>query len=163
MRDSVLEDVRLAQTVKAAGYRLRAVGGPQLMRVRMYTNFGEIAEGLRKNAFAGARAGGSWRTIWGGFRQMLLAGGPLVLVLAGGGLLALGWSQGALVLVFGLGLALLVLSYWAVLVRRFHQISPLWALAYPLGTFGYFALAGLAFIDIARGRGVTWKGRAYRG
>lgn len=163
VRDSVLEDVRLAQTVKQAGYRLRAVGGPELMRVRMYTNLAEITEGLRKNAFAGARAGGNWRTTWGGFRQALLAVGPLALIATGLGLAATGNPSAMLVIGFGVLLFALTVGYWGYLVARLHQLNPLWALAYPVGTLGYFGLAGLAFFSILRGRGVTWKERTYRG
>ncbi|MDP9312805.1 MAG: glycosyltransferase family 2 protein [Chloroflexota bacterium] len=163
VRDSVLEDVRLAQTVKQAGYRLRAVGGPELMGVRMYTNLAEITEGLRKNAFAGARAGGGWRTAWGGFRQALLALGPLALITIGLALTAVGHGSGALVLGFGVLLFVLTVTYWGYLVARLHQLNPLWALFYPLGTLGYFSLAGLAFLSILRGRGVTWKDRTYQG
>lgn len=163
VRDSVLEDVRLAQTIKDAGYHMRAVGGPQLMRVRMYTSFGEVAEGLRKNAIAGFRAGGNLRSGLGGARQALLAFGPLTLIAAGLLLRVAGATSGSLVLVFGLGLLLLTLSYWGYVIRRLHQISPLWAILYPFGTLCYFSLAGLALLSILLGQGVTWKGRTYGG
>jgi hypothetical protein len=159
----VLEDVRLAQTIKDAGYRMRAVGGPNLMRVRMYTNFGEVAEGLRKNAIAGFRAGGNLRSGLGGARQALLAFGPLLLIVGGALLLLLGQAQGGVALGFGVGLLLLTLGYWGYAIHRLHQISPLWALLYPFGTLCYFSLAGLALVSIALGQGVTWKGRTYSG
>jgi hypothetical protein len=163
VRDSVLEDVRLAQTIKDAGYHMRAVGGPNLMRVRMYTNFGEVAEGLRKNAIAGFRAGGNLRSGLGGARQALLSFGPLLLIVGGALLLLLGQPQGGVTLGFGVGLLLLTLGYWGYTIHRLHQISPLWALLYPFGTLCYFSLAGLALVSIALGQGVTWKGRTYSG
>lgn len=162
VRDSVLEDVRLAQTIKQAGYRICAVGGPELMRVRMYTRFSEVAEGLRKNAFAGYRAG-SWRSAWGGFRQALLAFGPTLLMLSGTVLTALGLGAGRTLVLFGGGLLILTLAYWGYVVRRLNHLHPLWAIFYPVGTLCYFALAGRAFWTILRGQGVTWKGRTYRG
>lgn len=163
VRDSVLEDVRLAQAVKGAGYRLRAVGGPELLRVRMYTSLREIAEGLRKNAFAGARAVGYWRTAWAGFRQALLAFSPVTLVLTGIVLGRLGHAEGRLVLLFGLLLVAITLVYWGIVVHRLNRLHPLWALVYPLGTLSYFSLAGLAFVSVLSGKGVTWKDRTYRG
>lgn len=162
VRESVLEDVRLAQTIKWQGYRLRLVAGPRLMRVRMYTNLREIAEGLRKNAIAGAAAGGFWRTAWGGFRQSLLAFGPLTLICAGVIAWSLGYPEGRLLVVWGGGLLLLTLAYWGYIVRRLNQIHPLWAIGYPLGTACYFALSTMALLRILSGRGVSWKGRSYR-
>jgi chlorobactene glucosyltransferase len=162
VRDSVLEDVRLAQTIKWAGYRLRLVGGPRLMRVRMYTNFREVAEGLRKNAIAGASAGGIWRTAWGGLRQALLAFAPLTVIIAGGVLAALGSDAGSMIALWGGGLLLLTLAYWGYVVRRLNQLHPLWALCFPLGTACYFALSAVALLGILSGRGVSWKGRSYK-
>ncbi|MBV9791173.1 MAG: glycosyltransferase [Chloroflexi bacterium] len=163
VRDSVLEDVRLAQTIKGAGYRMEAVGGPELMRVRMYTRFSEVAEGLRKNAMAGYRAGGTLRSGIGGARQALLAFGPLTLIAAGLLLAVLGRPESGALLICGLGLLILTLSYWGYVVRRLHGLSPIWALLYPFGTLCYFLLAGQAFLSILRGQGVTWKGRSYSG
>lgn len=163
VRDSVLEDVRLAQTIKGAGYRMEAVGGPELMRVRMYTRFSEVAEGLRKNALAGYRAGGMLRSAVGGARQALLAFGPLILLAAGLLLAVLGRPESSALLICGAGLLLLTFSYWGYVVHRLHGLSPIWALLYPFGTLCYFMLAGQAFWSILRGQGVTWKGRSYNG
>lgn len=163
IRDSVLEDVRLGQIVKGAGYRLRAVAGPDLMRVRLYTSLTEISEGLRKNAFAGTRAAGNWRTAWAGLRQGLLACAPAGLVVAGLVLSMRGDARATLILLFGLLLGMITLAYWGYVVHRLNRLNPLWALAYPLGTLSYFSLAGLAFLSILFGRGVTWKDRTYRG
>lgn len=159
---SVLEDVDLARLVKSRGYRLRIVGAPDLLRVRMYTSLSEIAEGLRKNAWAGYDAGGL-RSIWGGIRQILLAVIPSLLLLSGlrrtlthqqGGTRLLGWA---------LGLTILTSAYWGYIIRRVHRLHPLWAFTYPFGTLGYFMLAARAWLSLRRGRGVTWKGRIYRG
>ena len=162
VRASVLEDVHLAQVVKRGGYRMEIAAGPDLLRVRMYTNLAEIAEGLRKNAWAGYSAGG-WRSAWGAFRQALLAGAPLVLILGGGAALTLHHPTAAALIAFGGLLYLLTTSFWGYSVHRLFQISPLWGLIFPLGTLGYFILAALAWLSIRRGGGVRWKGRAYHG
>ena len=162
VRDSVLEDVHLAQVIKGVGYRTEVAAGPELLQVRMYTTFAEIAEGLRKNAWAGYNAGG-WRSAWGGARQALLAFGPST-ILGAGVIAALMDSPTAVpLLLFGIGLCALTTMYWGFTVSRLHRISPVWGLLFPLGTLGYFVLAGLAWISIQRGTGVRWKGRAYRG
>lgn len=163
VRDSVLEDVRLAQTIKGAGYRLGVVAGPDLLHVRMYTNGAEVAEGLRKNAAAGARASGRLRTAWAGFRQTLLATAPSTLIVIGVVLAALGSAQAWVFLLFGLSLLFITISYWGYVVSQLHRLNLLWGIFYPFGTMCYFALATAAMIAVARGRGVVWKGRRYAG
>lgn len=49
VRGEVLEDVRLAQKVKASGGRLGLALGGDLIGVRMYRDYAEIVEGLGKN------------------------------------------------------------------------------------------------------------------
>lgn len=49
VRGEVLEDVRLAQKIKAVGQRLALALGDGLVSVRMYRSFAEIVEGLGKN------------------------------------------------------------------------------------------------------------------
>lgn len=163
IHDSVLEDVRLAQIVKQAGYHMRAVGGPSLMLVRMYTNLAEVSEGLRKNAVAGMRAVGNWRTVLGGARQTLLAFGPPTLIVIGLALLIAGRSIGAPMLIAGLVQLAMALVYWGYVVNRLHRLNPLWAVLYPFGTLCYFSLAGISLLNVASGRGVVWKERTYRG
>jgi len=163
IRDSVLEDVRLAQQIKRAGYRLLVAGGPRLMRVRMYTSFAEVAEGLRKNAIAGVRASDVWRAAVGGLRQAIMAFVPAGLVVSGAALLALGRPEGSALLIGGAALLLATLVFWGYVMHRLSAVNPVWAVLYPLGTAVYFALAARALLDIVAGRGVTWKGRTYRG
>ncbi|MER3481785.1 MAG: family 2 glycosyl transferase [Meiothermus sp.] len=49
VKGEVLEDVRLAQKVKASGGRLALALGGELIGVRMYRDYPEIVEGLGKN------------------------------------------------------------------------------------------------------------------
>jgi chlorobactene glucosyltransferase len=44
----ILEDVALARLVKSRGYRLRLMGGDQLIRTRMYTNLKALWQGLAR-------------------------------------------------------------------------------------------------------------------
>jgi len=50
--DSIVEDLLLAQHVKAHGLRWRVINATNLLSCRMYLNFKEALEGLSKNLFA---------------------------------------------------------------------------------------------------------------
>ena len=53
VRGAVVEDVRLAQRIKAAGLKLRMADGNQLLRCRMYDGWHAALDGYAKNIFAG--------------------------------------------------------------------------------------------------------------
>jgi glycosyltransferase involved in cell wall biosynthesis len=162
VRDSVLEDVDLARRVRQAGYRLHAAHAPDLLSVRMYTDWESICEGLGKNAVAGYRSGGS-RSAWVGTRQSLIAFAPWYMLI-GAGLLWAGQPVSSMVLLLhGAMLALLTLSCSAWITRRRYQIGGAWGLLYPLGLAIYFGLALRALVHVRGGRGVVWKGRRLAG
>jgi chlorobactene glucosyltransferase len=50
LRDSVIDDVRLGFTVKAAGFRFGLVRAEDAVGVRMYRGFREVVDGFTKNA-----------------------------------------------------------------------------------------------------------------
>jgi hypothetical protein len=50
LRDSVIDDVRLGFTVKAAGFRFGLVRAEDAVGVRMYRGFREVFDGFTKNA-----------------------------------------------------------------------------------------------------------------
>lgn len=160
VRDSVLEDVSLARLIKHSGYSTEAAASRSLLRVRMYTNLAEVAEGLRKNAWAGYEAGG-WRSAWGGLRQAFLACIPSLLLAAGLLALLLGHPSAPMLLLFGSLQFALTGAYWCYGVARLNELNPAWGLLLPLGTLSYFILAGMAWFSIRRGAGVQWKGRTY--
>jgi hypothetical protein len=163
VRNEVLEDVMLAQAFRRAGLRVGGGEGMSYMRVRMYTNGREVAEGLAKNAAAGQRSGG-WRANATVARLAAMAYGPLVLLATGAGLLvwgewALGWAVGALgVVAFGATLAL-----WARLYRQLYGLSRAYALLWPFGLGAYLFIAARGMWQVRSGRGVNWKGRRYAG
>ncbi len=51
VKDCVLEDVRLARSIKKAGYRMMLVDGQGMVQCRMYHTFHEVWEGFSKNLF----------------------------------------------------------------------------------------------------------------
>ncbi|MFV9503440.1 MAG: glycosyltransferase [Oscillochloridaceae bacterium umkhey_bin13] len=163
VRAEVLEDVQLAQAMRRAGFRVGGAEGLHLLRVRMYTNGREVAEGLIKNAAAGARSGG-WRSSWIAMRQMGLALGPLWLIGAGLVIVARGAPrEGRGVLALGLLSFSMGLRLWATLYQRLYRLNPAYALIWPFGQMGYLLLAAWGMWQVRRGRGVVWKGRRYAG
>ncbi|MDW8405710.1 glycosyltransferase family 2 protein, partial [Chloroflexus sp.] len=159
VRGEVLEDVRLGQTLRAAGFTVRGAIGMEYLAVRMYTSAAEVAEGLMKNASAGSRSGG-WRSLTGMSLLLAQAYGPLALM--AGGLLIDGLAG---CVAFGAGLLawLVGLLFWGTLYRRFYRLNPLYALLWPVGLMMYLFIAGYGIVRVQLGRGVTWKGRRYAG
>ncbi|GAB4445922.1 MAG: glycosyltransferase family 2 protein [Chloroflexi bacterium OHK40] len=162
VRAEVLEDVRLAQGLRAAGYRVGGAEGMDLLRVRMYHNGREVAAGLTKNAAAGYRSGGR-RSAWVASRQLALAWGPLWLLGAGGALLGAGQQVGWPVLALGLLASGTALAYWGALYRQLYGLSPAHAVLWPFGLLAYLLIALRGMWNVQRGRGVVWKGRTYSG
>jgi chlorobactene glucosyltransferase len=161
VRDSILEDTHLGQRAQAAGLCLEAIAAPDLIAVRMYTGWRSLVEGLSKNAVAGFRSGGA-RSSFVAVRQALIAFLPFILLFGsrwgghGGSPL-----QVALAL-YGVALAAITLTTYAWLAWRRYRLGFGWGMLYPLGLAIYFGLAGVAFVRLATGRGVVWKGRALR-
>ncbi len=163
VRAEVLEDVRLAQAIRAAGFRVGGGEGLAFLRVRMYRSGREVLEGLTKNAAAGYRSGGA-RSGLAAMRLLALAVGPLGLLGAGGGLLLGGGGTGAWA-VLGLGaLAFCAgLALWGAIYRQLYGLSPAHGLLWPLGLLAYLLIALRGIWLVRSGRGVVWKGRTYQG
>ncbi len=159
----VLEDVRLAQSLRRAGFRTGAAAGQQDLRVRMYTSGHEVFEGLTKNAVAGYRSGGD-RSFWAGMRQFVLAFGPLDLLILGLVLLisrgdVLAWA----VVLHGIAALLVALSFWSWLLHTMYNVPRSYALLWPAGVLCYSIIALHSIWRVQSGRGVIWKGRTYVG
>jgi len=163
VRAGVLEDVRLAQAIRAAGFRVGGGEGLSFLRVRMYRSGREVLEGLTKNAAAGYRSGGA-RSGLAAMRQLALAVGPLWLLGAGGVLLLGGGGAGAWA-VLGLGAVAggAGLALWGAIYRQLYGLSPAHGLLWPLGLLAYLLIALRGIWLVRSGRGVIWKGRTYQG
>ena len=157
VKHEVVEDLRLAQTVVAAGRKLYVTHAEEFMRTRMYRSLRGILEGWTKNVAIGA--GYSVHRAFG-------AAVPWLLV----AFMVVGWIlPPALLLVeafaevpdrlvaWALGATILSLAFW-MLVNLRMRVPPLYALIYPVG-------AVVASIIVARsalrGTRVLWKGREY--
>lgn len=162
VRGSILEDMDLARMVKQAGYRLEAAVAPDLLEVRMYDRWATLAEGLKKNAVAGYRSGGT-RSGLMGLRLGLLTMMPWNMLVVSQILPLIGGARflaDALVYL-GVLLFLVGVTCWGIAMRHRFRVSPLWGVFYPLGAALYFALAAQAFLQLRRGKGVQWKGRVF--
>ena len=149
LRGALIDDVTLARRIKT--------GGP------IYLGHSRLARSLRPYP----AAGDIWRMVARTAYVQLRFSPPLL----AGTLLGLGliWLAPPALAIFGDGAARwLGLLAWAgsaasylPTLRRFGQ-SPLWVLALPAIATFYAAAAVGSAIDHHHGRGVVWKGRAYR-
>nr|WP_139088611.1 glycosyltransferase [Oscillochloris trichoides] len=163
VRDEVLEDVRLAQAIRAAGGKVGAAEGMGVLQVRMYTNGREVAEGLMKNAAAGYRSGGG-RSGWAMTGLVLEAFGPPAIMASGAYGVARGNAGVAWAGLLGGGLSLLAsLALRATLYRRLYRQPMAYALLWPFGLLSYMIIAGIGMWRVRHGHGVVWKGRRYAG
>jgi len=158
VRGAVAEDLKLAQTVFAAGYPVHLVLGERQLATRMYTSLADLVRGWRKNVYAGGReampGGRAGRAIFPALLLMPpLFGIAPVLALA----VAL-VAAAALPIVVAAALAVAVsLAFWATVYRRLG-VPARYALLYPLGAV---VLVVIMVQAIVRGRRVEWRGREY--
>ena len=162
VRGSVLEDMDLARLVKQSGYALEAAHAPDLLEVRMYNGWGTLTEGLKKNAVAGYRSGGT-RSGLMGLRLGLMATMPWNMLAARFVLTLLGGDPALAQALALAGVALLLIGAicWGIVIRYRFRVSPVWGVLYGVGTAVYFALAAQALRQIRSGKGVVWKGRMF--
>jgi hypothetical protein len=142
----ILEDVRLAERVKAVGGRLALADLRRLASTRMYSSWAELREGWTKNLYP--LLGGRLAPClgWAGLTLGLGAAPVWLLLLAPGPL--------------GLGAALAVMGMQAA-SRALGGTPARWA---PLAPLGAVAVAGLALSSAAlhrRRAAIPWKGRRY--
>lgn len=156
VRGEIAEDSRLAEHMKALGYRVAVRGGEKLIRTRMYLSFGALWHGLSRNAIE--LAGGSARAVGFGFCGLLVGWACWLVPL---GLWARG-SEAAPALGQGLALAASVAFLGLHAAAHRHLGTPIWyALLIP---FAYTATAMVAIkgVHVRCWGTVTWKGRRYR-
>ncbi|MDX2182561.1 MAG: glycosyltransferase family 2 protein [Gemmatimonadaceae bacterium] len=156
VRDTVADDLRMAQHVVARGGKVVLRAALDAQSTRMYDSLGALVAGWAKNLYSGGKfvvAPSLWpllRVVTAVGPWVLLA--PLLAVLAG-----LSPSTPTWVVHAGV-IALTVQTVWAAVMYRWLQL-PMWhALCHPLGAV-IFCWIGL--IAAVRGDGVTWRGRTY--
>jgi hopene-associated glycosyltransferase HpnB len=147
IRAEIIDDCALAARLKLQGpiwlgLTLTSVS------LRPYRTLGEIGRMVSRSAYAQL-----------GYSPWLLAGtvAGMLLVYAAAPVLAVagdGWARW-----LGLGAwALMAISFQPLL--RYYRLSPLWGAALPLIGALYTAFTVQSAIEVWRGRGGMWKGRA---
>lgn len=150
---TVLEDVALAQRVKANGYRLYFAPGGGIARTRMYRSFAALWQGWTKNLYL--LLGGSFATVT---RELTLVFPWLSIVL-----ILLGVSAPG-----SLGIGLLAAGIALLLLHHLWYVRELAANRYPSRFIIYYGVAASLYAALLiasawkhwRGK-VTWKGREY--
>jgi chlorobactene glucosyltransferase len=160
VRQKVAEDLSLAQLLFRLGKRTELVLAPAQLETRMYTSLGELVRGWMKNIYAGAVDAVPFGSVGRTLLPLVLLAFPaamlapvVVLVLAAFGLAA----PGALVWAIVCTIALLL--WWGAVYAGVVRVSPLYALAFPVGAV---VVAYIILRAVGRGEHVEWKGRAYR-
>ena len=164
IRGEMIDDLNTARRMKHSGRRMFAALTRDLVQTRMYANFSQIWEGLRKNAFAAHRfsvlrmlafIAGTWFTT---LLPLVALTYSLVRLAGNGGELPPGVG-----LIFVLSLAQYALSVWLhFLLISFLGIPWGYALLAPLGSLLYTAIAFDSMVRTLFGAGVSWKSRQYR-
>lgn len=156
VRSCVVEDLRLAQRLIAAGRRMFIAHADDLMETRMYRSLSDLVEGWSKNIAQGAamtvaawaRPVIPWFIAF--FPMAFWTAPPLVLLANVLGIFD-GWTAWAL------WTTTLSVVFWLAVCLRMG-LSAGNAAAYPLGAIA----TSLIFARSAlRGRRVSWKGRSY--
>ena len=163
IRGEMIDDLNTARRVKQSGRRIFAALTRDLVRTRMYSNFGEIWEGLRKNAFAAHRFSvlriaafivGVWLTA---LLPLAALAYSIFRVVAAGGEFPPGVG-----LILAMSLAQYTLSVWMhFLLISFLGIPRGYALLAPFGSIVYTAIAFDSMLRTLFGAGVSWKLRQY--
>ena len=148
VRGALIDDVALARAVKRGGPIW--IGHSQLARsVRPYPDVASIWRMVARTAYVQLRRS------------------PVMLLLCIAGMALVWLVPPAAALLAGGAARVLGLAAWAAMaasylptLRRF-RLSPLWAPLLPLVALFYMAATIGSAVDHHRGRGVTWKRRAY--
>lgn len=158
LKGEVVEDLRMAQRVVAAGRKLFTAHAEELMQTRMYRSLSGIVEGWSKNVAIGSRLSvpAPLRPFvpWSLAVFLVLAWVvPPAALIAG----AFGLVRGALVW-WSLWATILTLVFWLLMNLRMH-VPSLYTLLHPIGAL---VAAGIVVRSALRGeRRVEWRGRRY--
>lgn len=158
LKDEVMEDVRLAETIKRSGGSLLTAYAPSLLSTRMYGNFDEMWECSTKNLFSGMNFSLPFAMCCV-FSMYLIAVGPPLIVLASAIGIATGVSPDPWRLFIPAALSWLMQVLVLVIVSIRSEVYPAYALTAPLGLGVLYAMLFDSSLRITLGKGVTWKGR----
>jgi len=155
IKDRMMDDYAMGETVKGAGFRMMIVDGADVMRVRLYINLQEIWAGALK---AAVQISGGWGISALGIvvTMGIVVFPPFALALA---VMIENWPA---VVMMGMVTALQVMFYSAVRITGFR--APPWtSLTYPFGGIVITAILLDGMIRLATGQDIQWKGRSMLG
>lgn len=151
VKDRVVEDVQLARSILARGFRMRMYHGMNVVNCRMYANHNEIFNGFRKNFLAG-------------FDYNI----PLFLLMAFLHVAAYLIPLGVLVASYFVFIPtiLVSLSLLNFMLMTLHRVllstwfgwPAFYAFTHPLGVLWFQVLAWVTISDRITKRKVSWKG-----
>jgi len=158
VRETVSDDVALAQRVHETGGGVALVLGAAQLSTRMYTGLADLMRGWGKNVFAGGRTTAPFGRVGRALFPLMLLVSPLMTVAPPAVLLlaALG-LVGPVIAASALVAASATLLFWSYVYHRMGY-STLYSLLYPLGGAVLLVICVRA---IARGSNVEWRGRLY--
>jgi cellulose synthase/poly-beta-1,6-N-acetylglucosamine synthase-like glycosyltransferase len=161
LRQEIIEDIRLAQRVKASGGVLAVHAAPRLTRTDFYGSVRDILNGLRKNAYAGMDY--MPHKFWTGLVfGILFTWLPLVATLLGFGLILAGGIAFKPLVLLAVGLAGLLFQAQSLLpIVIYLDLPKIYALSLPVGGSIYMYACWLSYWDFVRGR-VVWRGRDFK-
>lgn len=159
VRAEICEDKALADRIKAAGLRFRALAAEQFARTRMYRNFASLWEGFSKNATeilggCGTTLAVAFLSFVFGWTTLLL---PLAVAVAAPGVPSWAAAIGIILAVFG---SAVVIGIQCGTARHF-RIPAAFGIIFALGYTVAVCLACHSVLAQLNGR-VTWKGRTYQ-
>jgi cellulose synthase/poly-beta-1,6-N-acetylglucosamine synthase-like glycosyltransferase len=158
VRAQVVEDLRLAEAVKAAGLRLVVARGVGLASLRMYDSLRAIVRGWSKNAFIKRTKPNeigtpAWAVPFAVIGIVVLYGSPWALFAAS---VVHGGSSTMGVAAIALTMSLIAQLDFA----RLYRIDGRWPWLAPLGALVAGWILASAALRVARGKPAMWKGRA---
>lgn len=161
LRQEIIEDIRFAQRVKAAGGTLAVHPAPRLTRTDFYGSLKDILNGLRKNAYAGMDY--MPHKFWTGLVfGVVFTWLPLTAVCGGLGLLSVKGLATGPVALLATGLAGWFFQAQSLLPIVIYLDLPVYyALSLPVGGSIYMYACWLSYWDYQRGR-VVWRGRDFQ-
>ena len=162
LRDTLIEDLRMAEMFKHHGQRIHLAVTRSVFSTRMYKNWREVFEGLARSAWEGTGRS-IWKVLGGVMMGSVLAVLPSISLLSLLLVHAIAGASPALdsaLLAAAAATGMTVLIYYPVIT--FAGLAPWYAFSLPLASVFYSAVAITSALSNLAGPGVRWKGRRYQ-
>jgi chlorobactene glucosyltransferase len=158
LKNEVVEDIRLAETIKRSGGRMLTVPAPGLVSTRMYRNFAEIWESCTRTWFSGMKFSFGFALVCALSMYVMAVLPPVVALICALGIVA-GFDAHPWQL-FIPALSAWLMQIAVLMISGFRSgVSPVYALTTPLGLALLYTMLLDSSIKIRTRKGVTWKGR----